>query len=137
MPAVRPPAGAQTQSAFDGFAARQIVLVRAAAEPDFFHDYCERVFKTLGYTPERLPEPPDHAALLGLVACGQGVALVPQSLTNVQRKGVVFRPLVEADQRRIRIGLAVCSGPLSPPVQGLVDLIKAGQSANAAGTSHR
>ncbi len=95
-----------------------------------------RLIKTLGYAPERLPEPPDHA-LLGLVAAGQGVALVPQSLTNVKCKGVVFRSLVEADQLRIRVGLAVRSGSLSPPVQSLVDLIKAGPPANDAGTPHR
>ena len=102
-----------------------------------FHDYCERIFKTLGYAPERLPEPPDHAALLGLVAAGQGVALVPRSLTNVKRKGVVFRPLAESEQLRIRIGLAVRSGPVRPEVQALVDLVKAGPPAGAVGTPRR
>ena len=102
-----------------------------------FHDYCERIFKTLNYAPERLPEPPDHAALLGLVAIGQGVALVPRSLTKVRRKGVVFRPLAEADRLMIRIGLAVRAGPLAPPVQALVELIKAGPPADDVGTPRR
>lgn len=102
-----------------------------------FHDYCERIFKDLAYAPERLAEPPDHAAVLGLVAAGHGVALVPRSLTKVKRKGVVFRPLVESAQLRIRIGLAVRSGPLPPEVSALVALVKAGPPATADDTPHR
>lgn len=78
---------------------------RRALNPAF-HDYCERIFKSLGYAPERIAEPPDHAMLLGLIAAGQGVALIPESLTSVTRKGVVFRRLLEDDTLRIRIALA-------------------------------
>lgn len=89
-----------------------------------YYDYCDRVFKEVGLTSTRLAEPTDHATLLGLVALGQGVALVPKSLTSLVRQGVVFRPLLENDRLRIRVALAYRPGPMQAPVRALADLIR-------------
>jgi DNA-binding transcriptional LysR family regulator len=89
-----------------------------------FHDYCERVFQRLEFAPERIAEPPDHAMLLGLVAAGQGFALVPRSLTSVRRQGVVFKALVEDDALRIRIALAWRTQELPAPAAALAASIR-------------
>ncbi len=75
--------------------------------PAYF-DHFEAVFGRLGFRPERLAEPADHHVLLGLVAAGRGVALVPRSLTSVSRAGVVYKPLRE-DPREFQIGLALAT----------------------------
>jgi hypothetical protein len=41
-----------------------------------------------------------------LIAEGQGVALIPASLQNVKRQGVVFRALKE-EPRKLSMGIAV------------------------------
>jgi len=89
-----------------------------------YYDYCDRVFTEIGFAPERVAEPTDHAMLLGLVALDQGVALVPKSLTSTLRKGVVFRPLLEDDRLRIRVALVYRPGPMQAPVRALVDLMR-------------
>ena len=75
--------------------------------PAYF-DHFEAVFARLGHRPPRLPEPADHHVLLGLVAAGRGVALVPRSLTSISREGVVYKPLRE-DPRDFQIGLALAT----------------------------
>lgn len=63
-----------------------------------FYDYCQRCFELRGYHPATLTEPADHHILLGQIATGDGVALIPASLCHIRRQGVVFRPLKRADQ---------------------------------------
>ena len=75
--------------------------------PAYF-DHFEAVFARLGHRPPRLPEPADHHVLLGLIAAGRGVALVPRSLTSISRAGVVYKPLRE-DARDFQIGLALAT----------------------------
>lgn len=90
-----------------------------------YYDYCERVFEQVGFAPRRLPEPPDHHVLLGLIAEGQGFALVPSSLHTVTRKGVTFKPLVEGEQLCIRVGVAYPAAREGAQVQALIAMLKA------------
>ena len=70
-----------------------------------YYDHFEKLFQQLDFAPERLPEPQDHHVLLGLIAEGRGVALVPRSLTAIGRSGVVYKRLRLED--RFQIGLAL------------------------------
>lgn len=79
--------------------------------PAYF-DHFENVFRALGFAPARVPEPADHHVLLGLIADGQGVALVPASLQAMARAGVVYKELKE--QADLRIGVAVVHAPGKP-----------------------
>jgi len=88
-----------------------------------YYDYCEQVFTRLGFFPRRLPEPDDHHVLLGLIAAGQGIALVPKSLHAVTRKGVVFKPLLEGEPLRVRIAAAYRAQ--TPTTQALIAMLKA------------
>lgn len=112
---------------------RRISVLDLADDPLFwferklnpaYHDCCERIFERVGFAPQRLREPAEHPVLLGLIAEGQGVALVPASLNTVTRKGVLFKPIAEADELRIRVGVACRPDESSTAVQALVQLLK-------------
>ena len=70
-----------------------------------FYDYCKNFFDDVGFRPAILPEPADHHILLGLISEGLGFALIPASLKNIKRKGVVFRDIKE-DGATLKIGIS-------------------------------
>jgi DNA-binding transcriptional LysR family regulator len=92
--------------------------------PGFF-DYCEAFFETIGFKPQVIPEPQDHHILLGLIAEGEGIALMAASMRNVKRKGVVFRPLEDGSQLSMGIALAYSERNQSPVLKDFVKLVRA------------
>lgn len=90
-----------------------------------FYDYCKKFFDDVGFRPTILPEPTDHHILLGLISEGQGFALIPASLKNIKRKGVVFREIKEgAATIKIGISAAYLKSNTSPILNELLSLIK-------------
>ena len=94
---------------------RQLSLQAIAGEPVFwferrrnpvYYDHCQHIFGRHQFNPHRLVEPADHHVLLGLVASGQGIALVPSSLRTTRRPGLAFRRLAECDELAIDVVLA-------------------------------
>ncbi|WP_411703594.1 LysR family transcriptional regulator [Edaphovirga cremea] len=75
-----------------------------------FYDHCQLFFEQIDFKPNTIPEPDDHHILLGLIAEGQGIALIPSSLQKVKRQGVVFRRLQE-DAKNLSSGIAVAYSP--------------------------
>ena len=59
-----------------------------------------------GLTPRIGQEAIQMQTIVSLVSAGMGVALVPQSLRNLRRTGVVYRPLRESVPVIERAGLA-------------------------------
>jgi DNA-binding transcriptional LysR family regulator len=91
-----------------------------------FYDHCQDFFEQIDFKPNAIPEPPDHHILLGMIAEGLGIALLPASLQNVKRKGVSFRAL-KAGSSRLSMGIAVTyseNNP-SPVLRPFLDLIRA------------
>jgi DNA-binding transcriptional LysR family regulator len=90
-----------------------------------FYDHCQAFFEQIGFKPKVIPEPPDHHIMLGLIAEGQGVALIPASLQNVKRQGVVFRALKE-EPRKLSMGIAVIYSQRSqsPVLQPFLELLR-------------
>jgi DNA-binding transcriptional LysR family regulator len=112
---------------------RQLSILDLADDPLFwfdrklnpaYYDYCEQVFKRVGFFPQQVPEPTDHHVLLGLIAEGRGIALVPNSLNTVTRKGVVFKKIAEGEQLCIRIGAAYRISDVTAEVLALVAMLK-------------
>jgi DNA-binding transcriptional LysR family regulator len=94
---------------------RRLALADLEGEPVFwferarqplFHDHCQRVFDARGFAPRLLREPADHHVLLAEVAAGRGLALLPDSFTQLRRAGVAYRPLAEGGELAVGIGLA-------------------------------
>lgn len=86
--------------------ARETVFWFERARQPAFYDHCQKVFSRHGFAPPKLREPTDHHVLLGEVASGHGVALLPKSFTGLRRAGVAYRSLVEGDELAVGIGLA-------------------------------
>ncbi|NMM14957.1 MAG: LysR family transcriptional regulator [Rhodoferax sp.] len=91
-----------------------------------FYDHCQAFFEQIDFKPNVIPEPPDHHILLGLIAEGQGIALISASLQNVKRKGVAFRALKEGSNR-LSMGIAVIYSERnpSPVLRPFLDLVRA------------
>jgi DNA-binding transcriptional LysR family regulator len=91
-----------------------------------FYDHCQAFFARIGFKPNVIPEPPDHHILLGAIAQGQGIALIPASLQKVKREGVVFRALKEESATlSMGIALAYAEGNRSPVLQAFLELVRA------------
>ena len=92
-----------------------------------FYDHCQAYFERVGFAPALLPEPADHHITLGLIAEGRGVALVPASMRQVRRHGVVFRPLKpdrEGGALTMGVALAYRADNPSPLLPALLALAK-------------
>jgi DNA-binding transcriptional LysR family regulator len=81
--------------------AREKVLWFERARQPAFYDHCQTIFSRHGFAPSKLREPSDHHVLLGDVANGRGIALLPKSFTALRRTGVVYRSLVEGKNYRL------------------------------------
>jgi len=90
-----------------------------------FYDYCQAFFQKIDFKPHVIPEPPDHHILLGLIAEGKGIALVPASLQCIKRQGVVFRKLKqEAHPLSMGIAVAWSKQNKSPVLQTFLELLR-------------
>ncbi len=89
-----------------------------------YYDHCQAYFERIGFRPATLPEPADHHILLGLIAEGRGVALIPASLQQVRRQGVAFRPLKD---NALSAGIAVAYSDrnTSPVLACFLELVRA------------
>jgi len=94
-----------------------------------FYDHCQAFFEQIGFKPNVIQEPPDHHILLGLIAQGQGVALIPASLRKVKYQGVVFREMKE-EREKLRMGIAVAylESNQSPVLHAFLDLVRHSES---------
>ncbi|PRC94660.1 LysR family transcriptional regulator [Solimicrobium silvestre] len=94
-----------------------------------FYDYSQAFFERVNFKPTVIPEPPDHHILLGQIANGQGFALIPASLQNVKRQGVVFRDLKdEFKNLSMEIAIAYSAQNQSPVLRSFLELVRANAS---------
>jgi DNA-binding transcriptional LysR family regulator len=90
-----------------------------------FYDHCQAFFEHIDFKPNAIPEPSDHHIMLGLIAQGQGVALIPASLRKVKYQGVVFRDMKE-EHEKLRTGIAVAYSQhnQSPVLHTFLELVR-------------
>lgn len=88
------------------------------------YDRWQALFEAADFAPETRPQPPDHHILLGLIADGRGFSLIPESLQNIRRTGVVFRPLREGKALSIGMALAYPESGRSPALDGFLRLVR-------------
>lgn len=75
------------------------------------------------FTPRIGQEAIQMQTIISLVSVGMGVALVPASLMNLGRAGVVYRPLKERSPM-VTTGLAWKSSNASPTLRAFLDLVE-------------
>lgn len=79
------------------------------------------------FDPAIAHEAPTTEAVIGIVACGEGVAIVPASAERLRMRGVAFRPLdVPAsapELATVRFALAWRAGMIRPTVRKFIDSV--------------
>jgi DNA-binding transcriptional LysR family regulator len=88
------------------------------------HDQIVGACQRAGFAPRVEQEAIQMQTIVSLVAAGMGVALVPGSLVNLRRTGVVYRPLTDTTPR-IALGIAWRRADDAPAVQAFVGLARA------------
>lgn len=86
-----------------------------------FYDYCEEIFKHIGFGPQRAPEPADHHVLLSMIANDGGIGLIPCSLRKIRHSGVIFRELKEREQLFIDVSIAYVAPPRNPALMPFIE----------------
>jgi DNA-binding transcriptional LysR family regulator len=77
-----------------------------------------------GFSPDVGQEAPRILSTLSLVAAGLGVTLVPESMSRVQTRGVVYRRLRGAPDLTAPLHLAIREGEPAGAVTRFVDLVR-------------
>jgi DNA-binding transcriptional LysR family regulator len=87
------------------------------------YDAILSVFRAAGLTPAIGQEAIQMQTIVSLVSAGMGIALVPQSVSNLMRPGVEYRALADPTPL-VETGLAWRRDNPSPVLQGFLDLLR-------------
>ncbi|KAM3099093.1 LysR substrate-binding domain-containing protein [Phormidesmis sp. 146-12] len=88
------PLSAQTQVSLSSLADEFFILFPAKLGP-LFYEQIIRSCQQAGFRPKVAQEAVQMQTIIGLVAAGLGIAIVPASMQNFHRSGVIYRPLQE------------------------------------------
>ena len=90
------------------------------------HDVILGRFREEGLTPAIGQEAIQMQTIIGLVSAGMGIALVPQSVSNLKRPGVVYHALKPAigSNGDVEIGVAWRKDNTSPVLQAFLKLLR-------------
>jgi DNA-binding transcriptional LysR family regulator len=86
------------------------------------YDAILAVFHAAGITPSIGQEAIQMQTIVSLVSAGMGIALVPESVSNLRRPGVEYRPLAQTTPL-VETGLAWRRDNVSPVLKGFLDLM--------------
>jgi DNA-binding transcriptional LysR family regulator len=98
-----------------------VIFPRAVAPA--LHDAILACFRAAGVTPVIGQEAIQMQTIVSLVSGGMGLALVPQSVSNLMRAGVEYRALLDPTPLA-ETGLAWRRDNPSPVLRGFLDLIR-------------
>ena len=96
-------------------AAEPFIVFPRGVTPGFF-DTVIAACREAGFSPRVVQEAAQFTSLVGLVAAGLGVSLVPRGLDRLKLDGVVYRP-VSGTTALAPVGLAMRRGDPAPAVQ--------------------
>lgn len=88
-----------------------------------FHDAILGCFRDAGLTPRIGQEAIQMQTIVGLVSAGMGVALVPQSVSNLKRPGVEYKALPDTGVL-VETGLAWRHDNASPVLHAFLELVR-------------
>ncbi|MBR8330953.1 LysR family transcriptional regulator [Burkholderia ambifaria] len=124
MPAAAAPDGPEDEPVhLADLAALPLVIFPRRLAPGFY-DIITGCYGAAGETPHIGQEAIQMQTIVSLVSAGMGVALVPQSLRNLRRTGVVYRALA-GDAPVVETGLVWRTGDVSPVLAGFIDVVRA------------
>ena len=82
----------EAEISIKSLAQEAFILVSRHAAPGYYDQFINLCTNT-GFTPKVVQEAKTSPAIINLVASGIGISILPSSLENLQRTGVVYRPL--------------------------------------------
>jgi DNA-binding transcriptional LysR family regulator len=86
------------------------------------YEQVRELFERSGFKPNVVQEALEPSVIIGLVAAGLGVAIVPPSLAQIQIPGVLFKPI--RDQNAVTtLHLIQRTGDLSPCVKAFSEIV--------------
>ncbi|RJG05372.1 LysR family transcriptional regulator [Noviherbaspirillum cavernae] len=88
-----------------------------------FHDAILASFRDAGLTPRIGQEAIQMQTIVGLVSAGMGIALVPQSVSNLKRPGVEYKNLT-GKTLSVETGLAWRRDNASPILRAFLELLR-------------
>lgn len=88
-----------------------------------FHDAIVACFHEAGLTPRIGQEAIQMQTIVGLVSAGMGIALVPQSVSNLKRPGVEYK-LLAGKTPMVETGLAWRRDNTSPVLRAFLELLR-------------
>lgn len=88
-----------------------------------FYDQIVGACREAGFSPRVVQEAIQMQTIIGMVAAGIGVALVPASESNLTRKGVVYKPIQDEG---LEVELAAVWAPEapSPPLRAFLKIVE-------------
>jgi DNA-binding transcriptional LysR family regulator len=98
------PLAERAEIAVDDLDGQPLVFFQRAIAPGL-HDQLMGLFRGAGFTPMIVEEASEGHTIVGLVAAGLGVSLVPETLSFWRERDVVYRPLADSSA-----GVAMCVG---------------------------
>lgn len=99
-----------------------LIIFPRAISPGLY-DAILSVFRAAGLTPAIGQEAIQMQTIVSLVSAGMGIALVPQSVSNLMRPGVEYRTLADPTPQ-VETGLAWRRDNPSPVLLGFLDLLR-------------
>jgi len=87
------------------------------------HDAILSCFRAAGITPAIGQQAIQMQTIVSLVSAGMGLALVPQSVSNLMRPGVEYRALADPTPL-VETGIAWRRDNVSPVLQGFLELLR-------------
>ena len=99
-----------------------LIIFPRAISPALY-DAVLGVFHAAGITPVIGQEAIQMQTIVSLVSAGMGLALVPQSVSNLKRPGVEYRALLDSTPL-VETGLAWRRDNPSPVLQGFLELLR-------------
>jgi DNA-binding transcriptional LysR family regulator len=114
--------GARSAASLKAMADLPLIIFPRRIAPAL-HDAILGCFREAGLTPRIGQEAIQMQTIVGLVSAGMGIALVPQSVSNLQRPGVEYRPLADASAT-VDTGLAWRRDNDSPVLRTFLELLR-------------
>lgn len=116
------PLSAQTQLSLSTLADELFILFPAKMGPVFYEQIIHSC-QQAGFRPKVAQEAVQMQTIIGLVAAGLGIAIVPASLQNFHRSGVIYRPLQEQIPKT-GLYLAWRQHDFSPVISAFLNLVR-------------
>jgi DNA-binding transcriptional LysR family regulator len=122
LPAGLPALKKQGKLALAALPPLPLIVFPRAISPALY-DAILSVFRDAGVTPEIGQQAIQMQTIVSLVSAGMGMALVPQSVSNLMRPGVEYRALSDVTPL-VETGLAWRRDNTSPVLRGFLELLR-------------